>query len=276
MYTGRIVFSQLMDFMPMTDFRRCVRRYRGNYRVRTFRCLDHFLCMAFAQLTFRESLRDIETCLRAMQPKLYHTGIRGKVSRNTLAKANEKRDWRIYADFAEVLIRIARKLYAEDDFGVTLEQTAYVFDSTTIDLCLTLFPWAQFRRRKSAVKLHTLLDLRGNIPCFVHITGGSTTDNLALDKLILEPGAIYIMDRGYIDFARLYAFTTNASYFVVRSKDKLTRRRRCSRPVDKSTGLRSDQRIILGLVQSRVTLEWGLAGQKHRLQSMREKQSHFL
>ena len=245
MYTGRIVFSQLMDFMPMTDLRRCVRRYRGDYRVRTFSCLDQFLCMAFAQLTFRESLRDIETCLRAVQPKLYHAGIRAKVSRNTLAKANENRDWHIYADFAGVLIQIARRLYAKDDFGVTLEQTAYVFDSTTIDLCLTLFPWAQFRRRKSAVKLHTLLDLRGNIPCFVHITGGRTTDNLALDELALEPGAIYIMDRGYIDFTRLYAFTTNAAYFIVRSKEKLIHRRRSSRPVDRSTGLRSDQTVVL-------------------------------
>ena len=244
MYTGRIVFSQLMDFMPIRDFRCCVRRYRGNHRVRTFTCLDQFLCMAFAQLTFRESLRDIETCLRAMRPKLYHAGIRGSISRSTLAGANEKRDWRIYADFAKVLIGIARKLYAQDDFGVTLEQTAYVFDSTTIDLCLTLFPWARFRRRKSAVKLHTLLDLHGNIPCFVHITGGRTTDNTALDELVLEPGAFYIMDRGYIDFARLYTFTTNAAYFVVRSRDKLIHRRRCSRQVDKSTGLRSDQSIV--------------------------------
>ena len=245
MYTGRIVFSQLMDFMPIPDFRRCVRRYRGNHRVRTFTCLDQFLCMAFAQLTFRESLRDIETCLRAMQPKLYHAGIRANVSRNTLARANERRHWRIYADFAQVLIGIARRLYAKDDFGVTLEQTAYVFDSTTIDLCLTLFPWAQFRRRKSAVKLHTLLDLRGNIPCFIHITGGGTTDNLALDKLALEPGAFYIMDRGYIDFTRLYVFTTSAAFFVVRSRNKLIYRRRSYHRVDKSTGLRSDQTIVL-------------------------------
>ena len=252
MYTGRIVFSQLMDFMPIGDFRRCVGRYRGNHRVRSFTCLDQFLCMAFAQLTFRESLRDIETCLRAMQSKLYHVGIRGKASRNTLAKANENRDWRIYADFAQVLIVMARRLYAKDDFGVTLEQTAYVFDSTTIDLCLTLFPWAQFRRRKSAVKLHTLLDLRGNIPCFMHITGGRTTDNVVLDELILEPGAFYIMDRGYIDFARLYRFTTSAAYFVVRSKNKLSHCRQASRHVDKSTGLRCDQTIVLiGPVTSR-------------------------
>ena len=245
MYTGRIVFSQLIDFMPLRDFRRCVRRYRGNHRVRSFSCLDQFLCMAFAQLTFRESLRDIETCLRAMQPKLYHAGLRAKVSRSTLADANETRDWRIYADFAQVLIGIARRLYAKDSFGVTLEQTAYVFDSTTIDLCLSLFPWAQFRRYKSAVKLHTLLDLRGNIPCFMHITGGRTTDSLALDELVLEAGAFYIMDRGYIDFARLYRFTSEAAYFIVRSKNKLIHRRRSSRAVEKSTGLRSDQTIVL-------------------------------
>ena len=245
MYTGRIVFSQLIDFMPLRDFRRCVRRYHGNHRVKSFTCLDQFLCMAFAQLTFRESLRDIETCLRAMQPKLYHAGIRAKISRSTLADSNENRNWRIYADFAQVLIGIARGLYAKDSFGVTLEQTAYVFDSTTIDLCLSLFPWAQFRRYKSAVKLHTLLDLRGNIPCFMHITGGRTTDSLALDELPLEPGAFYIMDRGYIDFARLYRFTNEAAYFIVRSKDKLIHRRRTSRAVDKSTGLRSDQTIVL-------------------------------
>ncbi len=245
MYTGRIVFTQLMDFMPIWDFRRCVKRYRGNHRARTFTCLDQFLCMAFAQLTYRESLRDIETCLRAMQPKLYHAGIRAKVSRSTLADANEKRDWRIYANFAQVLIRIARRLYAGDDFGVNLEQTAYAFDSTTIDLCLTLFPWAQFRKRKSAVKLHTLIDLRGNIPCFISITSGKTTDNMILDELVLEPGAFYIMDRGYIDFARLRRFDTNAAYFVVRSRSKLTHRRQSSRRVDKSTGLRSDQTIVL-------------------------------
>ncbi len=245
MNSGRIVFAQLMDFFPAYEFNRCVRRYRGNYRAREFFCTDQFRCMAFAQLTYRESLRDIETCLRAMQPKLYHAGIRPKVSRSTLADANEKRDWRIYADFAQILIGIARRLYAGDDFGVALEQTAYAFDSTTIDLCLSLFPWAQFRKRKSAVKLHTLIDLRGNIPCFIHITSGKTTDNLVLDELVLEPGAFYIMDRGYIDFARLHRFTTSAAYFVVRSKDKLIHRRQSSRHVDKSTGLRSDQTIVL-------------------------------
>ncbi len=227
MPTGRIVFSQLMDFVPRHQFNKCVLRYRGNYRARQFKCYDQFLCMAFAQLTGRESLRDIETCLRAMQPKLYHAGIQGNVSKSTLADANEKRDWRIYAEFAQVLIGQARKLYAQDDFGVQLEETAYVFDSSTIDRCLSLFPWARFRRRKAAIKLHTLMDLRGNIPCFIRITEGKTHDVNVLDELVLEPGAFYIMDRGYIDFARLYTF------------------RRSSLAVDKTTGLRSDQRIVL-------------------------------
>ena len=245
MHTGRIVFSQLMDFLPKHEFNKCMHRYRGNYRARHFKCYDQFLCMAFAQLTGRESLRDIETCLRAMQPKLYHVGIRGKVSRNTLARANESRDWRIYADFAQVLIRQARKLYAQDDFGVQLEETAYVFDSTTIDLCLSLFPWARFRQRKAAIKLHTLMDLRGSIPCFIRITEGKTHDVNLLDELVLEPGAFYIMDRGYIDFARLYTFTQHAAFFVIIAKRNLDYTRRSSRPVDKSTGLRSDQTIVL-------------------------------
>ena len=201
--------------------------------------------MAFAQLTGRESLRDIETCLRAMQPKLYHAGIRYPVSRSTLADANENRDWRIYADFAQGLIGHARKLYSQDDFGVQLEETAYVFDSSTIDLCLSLFPWARFRQRKAAIKLHTLMDLRGNIPCFIRITEGKTHDVGLLDELILEPGAFYIMDRGYIDFARLYTFTQQAAFFVIRAKRNLDYTRRRSRPVDKSTGLRSDQTIVL-------------------------------
>ena len=245
MHTGRIVFAQVLDFLPIRKLYQCVHRYRGNYRVRRFSCLDQFLCMAFAQLTYRESLRDIETCLRALQPKLYHAGIRGQISRSTLADANEKRDWRIYADFAQVLITHARRLYAEDDFGVALAQTAYVFDSTTIDLCLTLFPWARFRRRKAAVKLHTLLDLRGSIPSFIHITEGKTPDVTLLDELLLEPGAFYILDRGYIDFGRLYAFTQGLACFVVRAKRNLDYRRRASRPVDKTTGLRSDQTIVL-------------------------------
>ncbi len=245
MHTGRIVFSQLVDFLPRHEFNRCVRRYHGNYRTRHFKCRDQFLCMAFAQLTGRESLRDIETCLRAMQPKMYHAGLRYPVSRSTLADANENRDWRIYADFAQVLIGHARKLYSQDDFGVQLEETAYVFDSSTIDLCLSLFPWARFRQRKAAIKLHTLMDLRGNIPCFIRITEGKTHDVGLLDELILEPGAFYIMDRGYIDFARLYTFTQQAAFFVIRAKRNLDYTRRMSRPVDKSTGLRSDQTIVL-------------------------------
>ena len=208
MYTGQIIFSQLMDFLPKHEFDKCVRRYQGNYRVRKFSCLDQFRCMAFAQLTYRESLRDIETCLRAVQPKLYHVGIRGKVSRSTLTDANETRDWRIYADFAHVLIGMARKLYAEDDFGLALQQTAYALDSTTIDLCLSLFPWARFRRRKGAVKVHTLMDLRGSIPCFTHVTAGNIHDLNILDELLFEPGSFYIMDRGYIDFGPLYALAT--------------------------------------------------------------------
>ena len=233
-----------MGFLPKHEFNKCIHRYRGNYRARHFKCYDQFLCMAFAHLTGRESLRDIETCLRAMQPKLYHVGLRGNVSRNTLTKANEKRDWRIYAEFAQVLIGQARKLYAQDDFGVQLEETAYVFDSSTIDLCLSLFPWARFRQRKAAIKLHTLMDLRGNIPCFIRITEGKTHDVNLLDELILEPGAFYIMDRGYTDFARLYTFTQQAA-FVIRAKRNLDYTRRSSRPVDKSSGLRSDQTIVL-------------------------------
>ena len=245
MHTGRVLFSQLMDFLPKHEFNKCIHRYRGNYRARYFKCYDQFLCMAFAQLTGRESLRDIETCLRAMQPKLYHVGIRGNVSRNTLANANEKRDWRIYADFAQVLIRRARKLYAQDDFGIQLEETAYVFDSSTIDLCLSLFPWARFRKRKAAIKLHTLMDLRGNIPCFIRITEGKTQDVNLLDELVLEPGAFYIMDRSYIDFGRLYTITQHAAFFVIRAKRGLDYTRRSSRPIDKATGLRSDQTIVL-------------------------------
>ena len=245
MHTGRIVFAQVLDFLPIRKLYQCVHRYRGQYRVRRFSCLDQFLCMAFAQLTYRESLRDIETCLRALQPKLYHAGIRAKISRSTLADANERRDWRIYADFAQVLIARARHLYAGDDFGVDLAHTAYVFDATTIDLCLTLFPWARFRQRKAAVKLHTLLDLRGSIPSFLHITEGKTHDVTALDELLVEPGAFYVMDRGYIDFGRLYAIAQSGAFFVVRAKRNLAYARRGSRPVDKTTGLRSDQTIVL-------------------------------
>jgi hypothetical protein len=245
MYSGQVVFSQLMEFLPRHEFNTCVRRCRGDYRVRDFSCRDQFLAMAFAQLTYRESLRDIETCLRALEPKLYHAGFRGKISRSTLGDANRRRDWHIWADFAQVLIRRARALYAKDDFGVALKQAAYALDSTTIDLCLALFPWARFRRHKGAVKLHTLIDLRGNIPCFIRITHGKTADVTVLDHLPIEPGAFYMMDKGYIDFGRLYAFTRQMAFFVTRAKRNLDCYRRESRVVDKSTGLRSDQTIIL-------------------------------
>ena len=245
MNTGKTLFSQLMDFLPTHEFNRCVRRYRGNQRVRRFSCRDQFLCMAFAQLTYRESLRDIETCLRSIQHKLYHCGFRSTVARNTLARANEKRDWRIYADLAHLLIPRARRLYLNETFGVALEQTVYAFDFTTIDLCLSLFPWAQFRRHKSAVKLHTLIDLRGNIPCFVHVSGGRMSDLTSLDLLPIEAGAFYVMDRGYTDFARLYRFTQGLAFFILPAKRNLHYARRTSRKVDKSTGLRSDNTIGL-------------------------------
>jgi len=245
MYTGRIVFSQLFDFLPRSEFNTCVRRYQGDYRVHDFSCLDQFLCLAFAQLTGRESLRDIETCLRAMQPKLYHCGFRGSIARSTLAGANENRDWRIYADFAQVLIQTARKLYAADDLGVELAETAYALDSTTIDLCLSLFPWARYQHEHGAVRLHTQLDLRGNIPCLIHITDGKVCDTVILDQLILEPGAFYIMDRGFVDFARLANITEHLAYFVVRAKEDLVYRRCAYRPVEHASGLRSDQTIRL-------------------------------
>lgn len=241
----RIIFSQLMDWLPKYEFDKCIQRYNGNRYVKSFSCIDQFLTLAFAQLTYRESLRDIETCLRALKPKLYHAGFRGKASRNTLAKANEKRDWRIYADFAQVLIGQARALYAEEDFGVDLEQTAYALDSTTIDLCLSLFPWAKFRKTKGAIKLHTLLDLRGNFPSVVIVTPGKVSDVKILDRLAYEPGSFYIMDRGYLDFARLYAIHTAPSFFVTRAKKNFQFARRYSRPVDKTTGLRCDQTIVL-------------------------------
>ena len=245
MHTGKLVFAQLMELLPLYKFQRCVQRYQGNYKVQSFSCLDQFLCMAFAQLTYRESLRDIQSCLRAMEPRLYHMGIRGKVSRSTLAYANETRDWRIYADFAQVLIGIARNLYLNDNFGVQLKQTAYAFDSTTIDLCLKLFPWARFRKTKGAIKLHTLLNLRGSIPEFIHITEGRVHDVKILDLLITEPGSFYVMDRGYLDFKRLYAIHQSSAFFVTRAKRNLKARRRYSRPVEKTTGLRSDQTIVL-------------------------------
>jgi len=247
MNSGRTIFSQLTDFVPMSHFRRCVRRYGGNRRIRSFSCWDQFLAMAFAQLTGRESLRETVTCLRAVGPRLYHAGIRGLVSRSTLADANESRHWRIYADLANQLIAHARTLYSDQplEVGVDLQQPAYAFDSTTIDLCLTLFPWAQFRRRKSAVKLHTLIDLRGSIPCFIHVSTGKMADVTSLDCLLIEPGSLYIFDRGYIDFARLYVFTQRLAFFLTRAKKTNDYKRLCWREVDKNTGLRSDTTIRL-------------------------------
>jgi hypothetical protein len=245
MYSGKLVFSQLMDFIPKHEFHRCVRRYHGSYKVQSFSCWDQFLCMAFAQLTQRESLRDIETCLRAVNEKLYHLGIRGHVSRSTLAYTNEKRDWRIYADFAQVLIRRARALYVGDDFGLELEQTAYALDATTIDLCLSLFPWARFRKHKAGVKLHTLMDLRGSIPTTIVITPASLHDVNILDELWIEAGAIYIMDRAYVDFARLHCIDQAMAHFVTRAKTNFQFRRLYSHRVDKSSGLQCDQTIVL-------------------------------
>lgn len=245
MYSGKLVFSQVMDHLPMHTFRRCVERYEGNRKVHRFTCLDQYLCMAFAQLTYRESLRDIEVCLRAQSSKLYHMGLRSVVSRNTLSNANSVRDWRIYADFAQSLITIARKIYAKEDLGLDLDNTVYALDSTTIDLCLSVFPWARFRKTKGAVKLHTLLDLRGNIPTFIHISDGKLHDVNVLDILIPEPGSFYVMDRGYTDFQRLYALNQLSAFFVIRAKSNLRFRRLSSNPVDKSLGLRCDQTIVL-------------------------------
>jgi len=235
-----------MDFLPRHSFRQCVTRYQGNYRMRSFSCYDQFLCMAFAQLTFRESLRDIECCLGALEEKLYHAGFRGHVSRSTLADANENRDWRIYADFAQLLIHQARTLYLKEDFGVQLNETVYALDSSTIDLCLSLFPWARFRKTKAGIKLHTLLDLRGSIPSFIAITEAKLHDVNILDTLIPEPGAIYVMDRGYLDFERLYAFHQAPAFFVIRSKSNTDLRRLYSNPVDKDSGVRCDQIVVLG------------------------------
>ena len=250
MHSGKLVFAQLMEFFPRHDFDKCVRRYRGNYRTRDFSCRDQFLAMAFAQLTYRESLRDIETCLRSVQPKLYHMGFRGPIARSTMADANRNRDWRIYADFAQTLIGGARKLYHNEPLGLDLEGTAYALDSTTIDLCLSLFPWATFRRHKAAVKLHTLLDLRGNIPCFLRVSHGKMHDVNILDELPIEPGSFYIMDKAYIDYARLYRLHQQAAFFLTRAKKNLDAKRRESWIIDKSTGLRSDQTIVLSGVKS--------------------------
>lgn len=245
MNSGKTIFSQLMDFLPSHEFQHCVERYKGSYKLKQFSCWDQFLCMAFAQLTYRESLRDIEACLRSAGSKLYHMGIRSRVSRNTLANANQVRDWRIYADFAQVLIRTARELYINDSFGVQLKDTVYALDATTIDLCLSLFPWAIFRKRKGAVKLHTLLDLRGNIPSIIVITHGKVHEINILDQLIFEPGATYVMDRGYVDFTRLYKITLASAFFVTRAKRNFVFKRLYSLPVDKSTGVLSDQIITL-------------------------------
>ena len=245
MNSGRTVFAQVMEYLPLPEFRACVARYQGEYKVRGFSCLDQLLCLAFAQLTYRESLRDIETCLRAMQPRLYHMGIRGRVARSTLADANETRSFRISADFAQELIGTAKALYATEPFGVDLAATVYAFDSTTIDLCLALFPWARFRQHKGAIKLHTLLNLRGNIPEVVAISDGTWHDVKALDLLLPLAGAYYVLDRGYLDFARLYRFHQAAAFFVTRAKTNLQFARRYSHPVDKTTGIRCDQTIVL-------------------------------
>src|SRR5450631_3645505 len=250
MHLGKLVFAQLMDHLPWKSFGRIVERYGGDHRVREFSCANQFRCMAFAQLTYRESLRDIATCLRAQSAKLYHLGLRGTVARSTLADANEARDWRIYAEYAQHLIRIARRLYLDEPFGVDLKETVYALDSTTIDLCLTLFPWAPFRSTKAAIKLHTLIDLRGNIPTFIHISDGKMHEVHALDLLLPEAGAYYVMDRGYLDFQRLYRLHEAGSFFVTRAKSNLKAERRYSHPVDRASGLICDQTVILSVYYS--------------------------
>jgi hypothetical protein len=245
MHEGQLIFSQVTDHLPLHTFRRYVQRYQGERYVKQFRCLDQYLVMAFAQLTYRESLRDIEACLRAQQTKLYHMGIRTTISRSTLAEANEQRDWHIYADFAQALIKLARPLYAEEDLGLDLDQTVYALDASTIDLCLSLFPWARFRSTKSAVKLHTLLDVRGNIPTFLQISDGKLHDVNVLDILLPEPGAFYLMDRGYLDFKRLFTLTQSGAFFVIRAKRNTRHQRRYSHAIDHSHGLRCDQTIVL-------------------------------
>jgi hypothetical protein len=247
---GQTVFSQVVDYLPRYEFLKCVSRYRGDYQQKSFSCWDQYLAMAFAQLTYRESLRDIEACLRSMSGKLYHMGFRSRVARSTLAEANESRDWRIYADFAQVLIGIARPLYARDPIGVDLDQSLYALDSTTIDLCLSLFPWARFRKHKAAVKMHTLLDLHGNIPTFISITDGKVHDVNILDEFLPEAGAFYVMDRGYVDFERLFEFTLSSAFFVVRTKSNVLLQRRYSHVVDKTTGVRSDHTVILTAMDS--------------------------
>src|SRR5271163_132499 len=250
MNLGRTVFSQIMEHMPAYEFQKCVARYDGDSHLRGFSCLDQYLAMAFAQFTYRESFRDIEVCLRSVGSKLYHMGLRGKVSRSTLADANESHDWRIFADFAQVLIGIARPLHVHDPIGVDLDQSLYALDSTTIDLCLSLFPWATFRKHKAVVKMHTLLDLHGNIPTFIRVTSGDVHDVNLLDEILPEAGAFYVMDRAYIDFQRLFVFTLSSAFFVVRTKSNVLLQRRYSHPVDKSTGVRSDQTVILTSFES--------------------------
>ena len=239
-----------MEHLPRYEFQKCVSRYHGDYQQKSFSCWDQFLAMGFAQFTYRESLRDIEACLQSVGGKLYHMGFRGKVARSTLADANESRDWRIFADFAQVLIATARPLYADDPIGVDLDATLYALDSTTIDLCLSIFPWAKFRQHKAAVKMHTLLDLHGNIPTFIRITDGKVHDVNILDEILPEAGAFYVMDRGYVDFERLYVFTLSAAFFVVRTKSNILLQRRYSHPVDKTTGVRSDHTVILTAIGS--------------------------
>jgi hypothetical protein len=250
MNQGRTVFSQLLSFLPDREFRRCVARYGGDTRPRGFSCWDQYLSMAFAQLTYRDGLRDIEACLRSLGGKLYHMGFHGRVARSTLADANDSHDWRIYADFAQVLIRLARPLYVADPIGVDLDQSLYALDSTTIDQCLSLFPWAKFRKHKAAVKMHTLLDLHGNIPTFISITSGKVHDVNILDEILPEAGAFYVMDRGYVDFERLYVFTLSAAFFVVRTKSNILLQRRYSHSEDKTTGVRSDHTVILTAIDS--------------------------
>jgi hypothetical protein len=246
MHTGKLVFSQVMEHLPVHEFQKCVTRYGGDYKARGFSCRDQFLCMSFAQLTFRESLRDIEACLRSVPEKLYHLGFRGRIARSTLADANETRDWRIYADFAQALIQIARPMYAADPLGVDLDATVYALDSTTIDLCLSVFPWARFRQHKAAVKMHTLLDLRGSIPTFIEVSDGKQHDVHLLDDIVAEPGAFYVMDRAYLDFKRLHVFHRAGAFFVTRTKSGVVLNRRYSRAVPPDTGVTSDQTVVLG------------------------------
>jgi hypothetical protein len=251
MFAGRTVFAQLMDHLPPHEFHQCVERYRGNYKFRGFSCRDQFFCLAFAQLTFRESLRDIEACLRSVQSKLYHMGFRGRVSRSTLADANEAHDWRIYADFAQVLIQIARPMYANESLGFDLDNTVYALDSTTVDLCLSVFPWARFRSQKAAIKMHTLLDLRGPIPTFIEVSDGKLHDVNVLDAIVPEPGSFYVMDRAYVDFERLHVFHRGGAFFVTRTKKGIQFRRRYSHHIDAATGVRSDHTVVPGTAASR-------------------------